>query len=76
MENKDIDQEYLGLYIKNRLEKEKETWRYKFAGLAMQGLLMNEGIFGCTPEKVAQDALVQADALLAELEKGGASERK
>lgn len=38
---------------------------------AMQGLLANNSLMGLSVEKVARDAVEQADALLAELEKGG-----
>lgn len=44
------------------------TKREYFAGLAMQGLCSHSGDYH-QPEHLAQDAIMYADALLAELEK-------
>ena len=45
------------------------TKREHFAGLAMQGLLVNCGRRGSKFDGVNKEAVVQADALLAELER-------
>ena len=60
---------------------DRDYWRYTFAGMAMQGLLANHKIMDIWRDKnndgeqldkdIADWAVVQADALLAELEKGG-----
>lgn len=39
------------------------------AGLAMQAIITLDGAADCTPKEVAHDAIMQADALIAELEK-------
>jgi len=44
-------------------------WRRVFAGQAMQGCKQNPAMYHWSPGKVAEVALEQADALLAELRK-------
>lgn len=44
------------------------TKREYFAAMAMQGLSSSE-YSGCSPEQLAANAVINADALLAELEK-------
>ena len=50
-------------------DAEKKNWRYEFAKAAMQGQLSCENLYN-SPENIASEAVVFADALLAALEKG------
>ena len=49
-------------------EANKQAWRYKFAGMAMQGY-SGDPELNSSFEDLAEYAVKQADALLAELEK-------
>ena len=68
MENRDIEIHNLKLRIKTLelINKQmSDGWRYEFSMAAMQGLLTDGNLH---KDRVSQEAVKQADALLAALE--------
>ena len=67
-------EEYFTLYEEAPYNKENRELRERYAGMALQGISSQESLKRAEPKRVAEVCVTLADALIAELEKGGVKE--